>query len=197
MNKLLRRRFGIRGFTLVELMVAISLMGVAGLVIFGVFVSSQSSLVDTQQVLDAQSDTRIVLGMIAQDIRSAGSDLQGVIPGLAVCSNDSVRVMSDLNVNGLIDVGSIPAEDITWVWNSADETLLRATSVETIAIVRNVSAFAINYLDAAGADILPLPLTATDRSRVRAVQVFLTVRLDDGNTRDWNRTVALRNDLSL
>ncbi len=190
-------RTGHDGFTLVEMMVALSLMAVAGLVVFSIFVSSQNSFYDTRQALQSQSDSRVVLSMLGQDIRSAGSDLQGGIQGLMFCDADSLRILSDLNVNGIIEAAAEPAEDVTWIYDATNDRLLRRTPTGQMVLVDDVQSFGIEYLDAAGNVIGPVPLAPADRVRVRAIRFDMTVEVDDHNTKTWSRTVALRNDVSL
>lgn len=189
---------GHRGFTLAEVLIGLALAGVAATVIFSVFLSTQGMYYDTRERTGVQSDTRITLGMFSQEIRSAGSDINDIgVERLVVCAGDTVRVQSDLDLDGTIEGATEPSEDITWYYDAANETLIRETASGSMTVMEGVTFFGLNFLDANGAEIQPLPLSSADRRRVRAVEVFMTVRLEEEATRDWSTTIALRNDAVL
>lgn len=178
-----------------EVMIAIALAGVAAAVIFSVFFSTQGMYFDTREIMSAQSDARITLGMFSQEIRSAGSDVSGIgVERLVVCAGDTIRVQSDLDLDGTIEGANEPSEDVTWYYDPGANALIRETVAGPMMVMDGVTFFGLNFLDQDGAEINPLPLSSADRRRVRAVEVFMTVEVDDGATRDWNSTIALRND---
>lgn len=184
-----------RGFTMAEVLIAIALAGVAGTVIFSVFFSTQGMYYDTREMMNAQSDTRITLGMMSQEIRSAGSDVNDIgVERLVICAGDTLRVQSDLDLDGTIEGASEPSEDVTWYYDHANDALVRETASGTMNVMEGVTFFGLNFLDQDGAEINPLPLSSADRRRVRAVEIFMTVEVEDGATRNWNTTIALRND---
>ena len=184
-----------RGFTIVEMLIGIALAGVAATVVFSIFVSTQGMYYDTREIMDAQSDSRITLGMMAQEIRSAGSDANGAaVERLMVCAADTIRMQSDLDSDGIIEGAVEPAEDVTWYYDAGAEELIRNTLNGPITVMGDVAFFGVNYLDGTGTEIEPLPLSSADRNRVRAIEIFMKVRVEEGAYRWWNSTIALRND---
>ncbi|NNK48750.1 MAG: prepilin-type N-terminal cleavage/methylation domain-containing protein [Gemmatimonadetes bacterium] len=192
MKKLIRDR---RGFTAAELLVAMGLGAVAAVIIYSVFFSTRNAYFDTRGVSEAQSDSRSVLSLMSQDLRSAGSDPRRIgLQRLPIADLDDVRVQNDADGDGVIDAAGEPAEDVTWSFDAAAGTVIRTTPQGANVLLNNVTGLQFTYLDAAGNALGPLPLSAENRDLVRAVDVSLTVELLDDNTRTWNTLLALRND---
>lgn len=184
-----------RGLTLMELMIALTLTAIASAVVYTIFVSTQGNFASTRGVTERQQDARVVIGLISQDVRSAGSDVLGIgIERMAIAAADTVRIQSDLDGNGVIDALTEPAEDVTWFFDAGSGNVVRRTAAGDAAILRNVTDFRLRYLDAAGAPLAALPLVPEDRARVRAVTLDLSLRIDRNTERTWVNTVALRND---
>ena len=193
MNRVLREQ---RGFTAAELLVAMALSAVAGIVIYSVFFSTRSSYFDTRDIAMTQSDSRNVMSLLAQDLRSAGSNLRlsGAVQRLPVADDIAVRIQNDADGSGFINAVGEPAEDVTWTFDAAAETVVRTTPQGATTLLGDVTNLQFSYLDAAGNPLGPLPLTPENRDLVRAVSVVLTVRILDDATRTWNTVLALRND---
>jgi prepilin-type N-terminal cleavage/methylation domain-containing protein len=187
-----------RGFTMVEMMIGLALAGVAATVLFSLFVSTQGMYYDTRNQMEAQADTRVVLGMMSQEIRSCGSDVTTIpLERMVVCAGDTLRVQSDLDSDGVLEGAVEPSEDVTWYYNASNESLVRSTAAGQMEVMTNVSFFGLNFLDAQGNELGPLPLDGANRRLVRAVEIFMTVDVEDGVQRNWNTTIALRNDATL
>ena len=183
------------GFTLAELAVGLSLSGIVALVIFQIFFSSQDALTNTRRVVENQSDARLALSLLVQDVRSAGADPQDSgIERVAHASGDTIRVQSDLNGDGVLDAMVEPAEDVTWYWDAGGETLRRRTGMGDMVVTRGVTFFGVSYLDAEGATLEDFPLDRDDRNAIRAIQFFLTIRVAPGAERERSVMVSLRND---
>ena len=193
MNRLLREQ---RGFSAAELLVAMALSAVAAIVIYSVFFSTRSSYFDTRTVAETQSDSRNVLSLLAQDIRSAGSNpgLPAPVQRLPLASGIAVRIQNDADGSGFINAVGEPAEDVTWSFDGDAETVVRTTPEGAATLLTNVTDLQFIYLDVSGNPLGPLPLTPEDRNLVRAVNVLLTVRILDDATRTWNTVLALRTD---
>jgi prepilin-type N-terminal cleavage/methylation domain-containing protein len=190
-----RVRPPVDGFTLVELLVAIGLTAVATTVVFTVFISTQGMYYDTRTMTANQSESRVVLGMLSQEIRSAGSDaLNRGVQRIAFAADDTLRIQSDLNGDGVLNSVDEPAEDVTYYYDPADETLVRRTGAGDIPMMTDVAAFRFRYLAADGTSLGPLPLEGDLRRRVRAVGIELDFRLAGDAVRRWETTVAIRNE---
>ncbi len=80
------------GFSLVEMLVAVAILGVLSAQMFSVFSSQRRVYLANQRVLDVQEDTRVVLDLITFDARMAGF----MIPKIAgVSSGDGGVNASD------------------------------------------------------------------------------------------------------
>lgn len=192
MKKLIRDR---RGFTAAELLVAMGLGAVAAVIIYSVFFSTRNAYFDTRGVSEAQSDSRSVMSLMSQDLRSAGSDPRRIgLQRLPVANLNDVRVQNDADGDGVINAVGEPAEDVTWSFDADGGNIIRTTPQGATVLLSNVTGLQFTYLDAAGNALGPLPLSAENRDLVRAVDVSLTVEILDDNTRTWNTLLALRND---
>jgi len=184
------------GFTIAELLVGMTLAAIAGVVLFNVFVSTQGAYYESRDITSNQSELRIVMGMMTQEIRSAGSDAQELgVNRLGEASAARFTVQSDLNADGAIDAFNEPAEQVTYSFDADNETLTRSTAAGDVVLLDNVTAFQATYLDVNGDALGPLPLTQAQREQVRAVGISITVEPDnDEIERNWTATVAIRND---
>jgi prepilin-type N-terminal cleavage/methylation domain-containing protein len=63
------------GFSLIELMIALSITLVMGLMVFELFQQNEKTFRDQNLILEMQQNTRVVLSEIADEIRMAGQDV--------------------------------------------------------------------------------------------------------------------------
>ena len=106
--------YGDRGFTLVEVMVALAISGIVLASIYSAFQSQQNSYVAQEQVSEMQQNVRIGLDMLSKDIRlagynPAGSPGTGFVNGInfdgepANTNATQIAFTSDLDGDGTID----------------------------------------------------------------------------------------------
>jgi len=184
-----------RGLTITEILLGMTLAAVAAGVIFSVFLSTQNAYYDSRDMSASQSELRLVSGMIASELRSAGSDARDVgFDGIITAFPSAIQFSSDLNGDGIIDSVNEPAEQVTYVWDDINQNLLRATGAGTFTIMTGVLDFQCHYFTPAGTELLPVPLDDAMRSQVRRIRLDFTVTGDDGVDRNWSTNVSLRND---
>jgi prepilin-type N-terminal cleavage/methylation domain-containing protein len=77
-----------RGFTLIELMVAIAAFSIMSLAGFAVLSTGQRTAVSNDQTVQIQQNVRLAMDLIARDVRMAsfGNTLSGSFPG-SLCAN--------------------------------------------------------------------------------------------------------------
>jgi len=76
-----------RGMTLVELMVALTILSFAMVFVLGIFMTQHRSYVVQQDVADAQSDARASLDLLTRDLRSAGYGVQAGQTGITATTD--------------------------------------------------------------------------------------------------------------
>jgi prepilin-type N-terminal cleavage/methylation domain-containing protein len=79
-----------RGFTMIELMVTLVLLGMAGTFIYTVFITQHNSYVAQQDVSETQQDVRVSLDMLTRDLRSTGYGVANGGTGITAASNNSI-----------------------------------------------------------------------------------------------------------
>jgi len=72
-----------RGFTLVELMVTLAILAMAGTFIYTVFITQHDSYLAQQDVTESQQDVRVALDLLTRDLRSTGYGVAGGGTGIA------------------------------------------------------------------------------------------------------------------
>jgi prepilin-type N-terminal cleavage/methylation domain-containing protein len=91
-----------RGFTLVELMVAVTLLGVVMTVIFALFSTTSDSLYEADSMADTLDRSRFALERVSADMRSAGSFASPDMPDDPWVQPKSQGGDAVLNVYGLL-----------------------------------------------------------------------------------------------
>lgn len=207
-----------KGFSLIELLIAMALfsMVVAGIVASRV--SQQNQSMTQQQAVDLQQNVRAGLSMMVDEIRMAGYNPYKNEP--SVVKSTDVGILSAGNGILIADGGTGPftfayvAEDDT-TDNNGDGTIDEKGEIKTVSyslistdltlndggtsklLAQNISLLNFTYFDANNS-----PATAADFSDIRAITISITAttssnELDrtDGtnNTRTLQTTVKCRN----
>ena len=182
-----RRRCS-RGFTLVELLLAVAIAGVVMAGVYSVYISQESSYVAQAQVTALEQKVRAAMFFMQRDISMAGCDPTGHAgAGILTAGSHSIRFTEDLNGDG------DPAEyneDITYaLYTSKGIQKLGRKSPFTATnqpVIEGVDALDFVYLDAAG-NVLPAPVS--DPSRIRSIQITLVVRGEKMDPHFSNTTI--------
>jgi Tfp pilus assembly protein PilW len=163
MNGLIRQFVTDRdGITLLEVILAISLGAVAMAVLFSIFISGQGVFIQTRAETGAHGDARVVLGLLANEIRSTGSDAAEFgIPsgGIVLATADSLHLMSDLNGDRTISVTE-PPEDVLYAYDNAQGTLTRDMGTGPVVI--------LDQIDSPRKQTVESILNSCERSRFRS-----------------------------
>ncbi len=168
-----------KGFTLVELLVAI----LASLVVLGAiaatFIIQDRSYNRESQVVDMQENARAGMHMITQLLAMAGYDPTGTAgAGLVTAASDEIRFTMDLNGSGVIgdEITGEADEDITFALDTSDLQL----TMDDQPLAENIppDGLVFSYFDS-NDNQLSTPLTAEDRASVTRVTIQLTARTQD------------------
>jgi type IV pilus assembly protein PilW len=165
-----------KGFTLVELLVAI----LASLVVLGAiaatFIIQDRSYNRESQVVDVQENARAGMHMITQLLAMAGYDPTGTAgASLLTAASDEIRFTMDLNGDGDVD-DTGPDEDVTFALDTSDLQL----TMDDQPLAENIppDGLVFSYFDS-NDNQLSTPLTAEDRAGVTRVTIQLTARTQD------------------
>jgi prepilin-type N-terminal cleavage/methylation domain-containing protein len=156
---------GIKGFSLIELVVVIVVLGVISTMVGEILYHSAQSVATTYDVSNISTQSRVALERMAREIRMIRS------------SDDLTTVQADE-----IDFVDVNGVSISYSLSGTD--LLRNSNV----LAKQIASLAFAYQDSEGND-LTFPVTAAD---VRYVKVSLNATENDANIA-LQTTVFLRN----
>ena len=155
-----------RGFTLVELMVAMFLSTIVSYAVYRSYVAYCVSLDTHDQTLEMQQNLRISMNDMIHDIRMAGYDpLNSSGAGFLTANATEIEFNMDLAEDG------DPATDTTVKYefdNSNDEV-----DQDSISLIQNVSHLSFVYLDT---DRTVLATPVASLADIRTVQICLVVQ---------------------
>jgi type IV pilus assembly protein PilW len=189
-----------KGFTLLELMVAMSIMGIVMAAMVGFQQTQTRGYVTQEVVTDMQQNVRAAMHFMTSEIRMAGCDPTGN-SGAQIREASDSRIRFSMDFSGGAGVpeaikfdedddfeytigvpsGAITqsGEDITYQLN-ADGDLVRTDNITNIAsvIAQNFDAFELAYIDGDGnrIDTNNTNLGINDRQRIRSVQITILAR---------------------
>ncbi len=194
--------FDRKGFTLVELLVAMAVVGVVLGAIYGIFISSNRSYHTQDSVAEAQQGVRLGLAFMVRNMRMAGLDpigpandsVDGHGAGIKEATSAKIRFTADMDLDGTIEESD--SERITYEYDAGnrrlEQCLYEGTGSEsTQTVITNVSALAFSYLDKDGNN-LTVPVSASDLEDVRAVAISMTCQGVDGHGKNFTRTLNTR-----
>jgi type IV pilus assembly protein PilW len=195
-------------FTLLELLMAMLIVGVVIGAIYAVFASSNRSYHTQDSVVEAQQGVRVGIDFMVRDIRMAGFDplrlandpVDGDGAGIKEATASKIRFTSDIDMNEAIDNPN-NQERVTYEYDAEDKKLWRGLYEETESssrqtLVENVSALQFTYLDANG-NTITAPVAADALDDIRTVVISMEVEGEGATgqtiTRALNTRVSCRN----
>jgi prepilin-type N-terminal cleavage/methylation domain-containing protein len=183
-----------RGMTLVEMMVALAIFGVAMTVLFSFLVNSRRNYTSVSQRVEYQQSVRAVLSLISQEVRSAGCNPAGAsFDPFRVAHDRLVQFRRDLDGDGVIEV-STPAEDIFYFYQPFNGWLWRrGEGGAWQVILRDLDNLTFSFFDADGSQLGPGWLSAQEMDRIRYVEVNIAGETDRGGPVNYTTRVFVRN----
>ncbi len=151
-----RRRRGERGFSLVELMISLTLVMLLTLALLTsfTFIARGDRSLTNYGEMNAQA--RKLLEQLGQDLRSA-TDVTNFTP-------------SDLQLTVPTNTAGTTTQSVIWTYNSVDGTVTRQSDSGTTTYARNVETFSFYYYNSANP-------SAETTSLVEVKQVQLKLRM--------------------
>lgn len=190
-----RKATGREGMTLVELMVSLTIFGIIIAVIFGFLTESRASYAATRQKAQYQQGLRAVMSIVTRDVRSAGCDPRNVgFERFTLADQRAFRCRMDLNADmDVTDTG--PDEDVTYSFDTDTGDLTRTVAGgAAVVVLRDLQDVTFNYYDEEGDLLANVPLNATDRAEVSAVDLVMSGEAEDHVTVSYTTRVAVRNN---
>jgi len=186
-----------RGFSLIELLVALVIMSVVSLAIYGVFSVSSRSYTTQGVTADVQQSVRSAMEVMLQDIRAAGLDpTESGNFGIELAEAEKLRFTSDsidagLNdFNGIIDDTS--SERITYVLQGTqlNQILYETTDSENSEpLINDVQNLKFTYFDADGNN-LGSPVPPSQLADIRTINVSISVEEPAGRNAPVRRRLT-------
>jgi prepilin-type N-terminal cleavage/methylation domain-containing protein len=184
-----------KGFSLIELLVAMVIMSVVSLAIYGVFSVSSRTYTTQGVTADVQQSVRAAMEVMLQDIRSAGLDpTSSGNFGIELAENTKLRFTSDSIDAGIFNgaLDDTNSERITYVLQGTqlDQILYETTaSADTEPLISDVQNLTFTYFDAIGND-LGSPVPALQLADIRTINVSITVVEPAGRDASVSRTLT-------
>jgi prepilin-type N-terminal cleavage/methylation domain-containing protein len=166
------------GFTLVELLVAMTLGLVVLAAILNMFASQNRTSAVQQEVAYAQQNMRAAMDLIVREIRNAGYDPEdNGFDAIQTATSDSIRVLS--NITGDDETGNPDDanEDVTYTIDNANHELERDGTVMIKDVVPNSLQF--TYYRPNGTAFVPADQNDRDDIRMVAIQFQVHTENED------------------
>jgi type IV pilus assembly protein PilW len=188
----------LKGFTLIEMVVALGLSLVTVSAVYSLYISELRAQSVREDRLEMQQQARVVMDVISRELLMAGYDPRGVNNDVDLTNNfqgityDPSRLLikADLNGNGLIADAN---ESITFVYDSKTFTLRRNTGGGNQPFGENIESFFVRYFDEGGNPTI-------DSASIRQVKITVTARTEDPDLKyvqnGGYRTVTLQSRLT-
>jgi type IV pilus assembly protein PilW len=156
-----------RGFTLTEILVAMTISGFVIAAIYSTYYSQQKSYTAQEQVAQMQQNLRGAIYHIGREIRMAGYDPTGGAGArIENAATDSIRFTKDEDGNGTI---SGTTEDITFSLGDGNGDGDNDLLINGTVLAENFDALDFVYLDESGTSTTTIP-------NMRSVQITLVAR---------------------
>lgn len=174
------------GFTLVELLIAMVLAGVAMTAIYSAYYSQQRAYEITQDYTDVQQNIRNAMYFMEKDLRMAGYDptISGNFgfTNISAQQQSNVKFTLDVNEDGV----SGATEYILYQFDSGENTLERNSGGGgDFDVATHITGVTFTFLDASG-------VTTSSASSIRSVRVEISGN-KDGRSRTSSTRVLCRN----
>ncbi len=187
-----------KGFTLIELVVALGLSLVTVSAVYSLYVSELKAQMVREDRLEMQQQARVVMDVVSRELLMAGYDPRGVNQDGDLGNDflgityDPARliIMADLNGNGVIAEAN---ESITFLYDSKTHTLRRNTGGGNQPFGENIESFVIEYFDKGGNPTI-------DSKSIQQVKISVIARTEDPDPsyllNGGYRTVTLQSRLT-
>lgn len=178
-----------KGFTLIEMMVAIVISSIATIGAYNIFISQQKAYMIQEQVADMQQNARVAIDLMMREIRMAGYDpteanTPNVTP-IVTATQTLIRIQADLDEDGSIS-NINEDEDVTFALNNSD--IFRNTGGVNQPLVINIVNLVFAYFDENAAliayDEIDDVSEQVRRDDIRQISISVIARTEKEDS-DW------------
>jgi type IV pilus assembly protein PilW len=169
-RKSLPLRKQIHGFTLVELMVSMTISLVVLAAIAGTFTVQTRQNSAEEHLGQMQQNVRGALDLMIREIQMAGyKPAGGTFNGIQTSTATTLRIKLDLDSSGLATDAA--TDDISYTFDASTGVITRTLNNggSSATLADNITAFSFTYLDANGA-------STTTNTAVRKITINITAR---------------------
>ena len=206
-NRMVALKCNIRGFTLVEMVLALAISTIVLAAIYSVFTIANKNFTTQNAAANAQQNLRTAIGLMAQDIRLAGLDPSGSDNfGIAYASQTKIRFTLDSidsgsgDFNGVVDEANFEEVTYDFQGNQVMQTLyetVTTTTPDTASLISNITNLDFAYFDAENANLIDAglspPRVPDDKlADIRTVEIIVTHQEPAGRDRMVSRTLTRR-----
>lgn len=178
-----------RGFSLVELLIAMAVGLVVLGVAFSIFTVQNKSLNNQEQLVELQQSVRAAMDMMSREVRMAGYNPARATFDAVTFDTSQLEVRADLDGSAGINGD----EDIIYAYDSVNKIITRNAGSGAEPLAENIDAFTFQYLDSAGNPAA----TSTAVTMVRITITGRTAQPDpDYSANSGYRTYTLTSDVT-
>lgn len=181
-----------RGFTLIEMLIAMVIVGIMGIALTAFLRAQHQTMVRQNSGVLATQNARAAMDMLARELRNAGYSPRGPLSGaeLRVMDADSVAWTADMNADGDTLDSSTGLWDERVAYFAQGTSMMRAAGgAAGVAVTDEVDSLRIVYYDGEG-------VVTADPALVEQVWVRLFYSTPDGvQAGVIESQVALRNNI--
>ena len=179
-----------RGFTLIELMIAMVIFAVAMTAIYTSYLTQQKTYLAQTEVAAMQQNLRAGMYLMERELRMAGYDRHRTADtGITVANNNGFQFTADLNDNGRLDANE------TYVYALSSSNVTRAVGGGGAQLLaRNIEVLDLVYLDEDNNPLNPglTNVSSSDLESIRSIQVTMVARTNKTD-RDYKNNTVYRN----
>jgi prepilin-type N-terminal cleavage/methylation domain-containing protein len=190
-----------KGITLIELLIAMTIMAVLSSMIVGAWMSLQSSYAYSVKSADARGTARDTMARMRREVRDAMTQPSTGLGPIVVAENNHVQIMSAFNNVG----GNVQAVDYWYRATGSTTgniTRKRGSDAEQIVaknivnVHNNTPLFKYSYIDTTGNVVVATSVGAADVPRILTVEIHILADVNPGHSptyMDLISTVQPRN----
>ena len=186
---------GRQGITLIELLIAMTIMTILSTMIIGAWISLQGSYAYSAKSAEARSTARDTMARMRREIRDAMTEPSSGLGPIVTAENNHVRIMSSFNDLA----GNVQSVDYWYrATSSATGTITRQRGAgpeqivakDIVNVANSTPLFRYSYMDAAGNVVVATSVAAADVPRILTVEVHILADVNPGHSPTYMELIS-------